>query len=180
LRYILLLRGVNVGGKRSLPMKDLAALLTGLGCADVRTYIQSGNAVFEAPAPVAAKLPAALRAALQKKFGFDVPVVQRSAAQLKAALKAWPFGKPGAEPKSQNLGFLEARPAAADVARALKEAPLAAGEAFKVIGQEVHLYYPHGLAKTKLTNAYLDSRLKTVCTVRNWNTVAALLELAEA
>lgn len=177
MRQILLLRGINVGGKRSLPMKDLRALLESLGCTQVQTYIQSGNAVFEASAAVAAKLPTALRAAIQKKFGFDVPLVFRSAAQLKAAIKAYPFGRPTDDPKTWNLGFLESKPGAAAVA---SMAPtLAPGEAYKVIGQEIHLYYPKGLAKTKLTNAYIDSRLKTVCTVRNWNTVLALAEMAE-
>lgn len=174
---ILLLRGINVGGKRSLPMQELAALLAGLGCKAVRTYIQSGNAVVEAPVALAAKLPQALQAAIHKRFGFEVPVIQREAAQLKAAIKASPFLKAGADPKSLHLGFLAAKPTAAQVAE-LKPV-LAPGEDFKVLGQEIHLHFPLGLAKTKLNNAYIDSRLKTVCTVRNWNTVQALLALAE-
>lgn len=174
---IVLLRGINVGGNKKLPMAQLRALLEGLSCRNVRTYIQSGNAVVEASAAQALRLPQALRAAIQKKFGFDVPVIVRDAAQLKAALKAYPFGGPKDDPKFLHLGFLQDQPTAEAVA-SLKP-PLAPGEAFKVLGREIHLYFPQGLAKTKLTNALIDSRLKTVCTVRNLNTVRALLDLAE-
>lgn len=173
---IALLRGINVGGNHKLPMQSLRGILERLGCEAVRTYIQSGNAVFEAPAGVAAKLPQALPAAIQKAHGFAPPVVLRSAAQLKAVLKASPFK--GADEDALHFGFLADKPSAAAIATLTP--PLAPGEAFKVLGQEIHLHFPHGVAKTKLSNALIDSRLKTVCTVRNRRTVQALIDLAES
>ena len=78
--YVALLRGVNVGGKRSLPMKDLAAIFAACGCRRVRTYIQSGNVVFEADAAHAADVPALVGAAVRDRFGFEPPILLRSAA----------------------------------------------------------------------------------------------------
>src|ERR1700733_14468222 len=89
--YVALLRGINVGGKHLLPMTELRALLRALGCVKVRTYIQSGNAVFEAPAARIAKLPQALEGAIFKSKGFPAPVVLRSAAEIAAVPKANPF-----------------------------------------------------------------------------------------
>src|ERR1700677_3262694 len=109
MQYLALLRGINVGGKHKLPMKDLAALLEGLGCSRVRTYIQSGNAVFEAPAAVAAGLPRGLHAAILKKAGFEAPVVLRSAAQIAAVLKANPFLAKNLDPEHLHVGFLAAK-----------------------------------------------------------------------
>jgi uncharacterized protein (DUF1697 family) len=160
------LRGINVGGKHSLPMKDLASMLEGLGCAQVRTYIQSGNAVFEAPATLAARLPQALHAAILKKAGFEAPVVLRSSAQLAAALKANPFLAKGADPEHLHLGFLADKPSAAAI-KALDHGR-SPGDSFSVLGQELYLHLPNGVARTKLTNAYFDAVLKTVVTQRNW------------
>src|SRR6185295_3017023 len=89
--YVALLRGINVGGKNIVPMADLAALFTEAGCASVRTYIQSGNVIFEAGAEEAADLPAALAARIEKRFGVRAPVVLRSAAELGAAILQNPF-----------------------------------------------------------------------------------------
>lgn len=177
MRYAVLLRGVNVGGKHKLPMKDLCALLEGLGCARVRTYIQSGNAVFEASAAVAADLPRTLAAAILKKAGFEAPVLLRSVAQLAAVAKANPFLARGVDPEHLHLGFLADKAAAAQV-RALDPAR-SPGDAFLVAGSEVYLHLPNGVARTKLTNAYFDAALKTVCSMRNWRSVEALLALAK-
>ncbi|HTA17031.1 MAG TPA: DUF1697 domain-containing protein [bacterium] len=174
--YVALLRGVNVGGKHKLPMKDLAALLQGLGCANVKTFIQSGNAVFDAPASVAAGLPRGLHAAIVKKAGFEAPVVLRSAAQMASVFQANPFLAKGADPEHLHVGFLADKPAASAF-KAL-DPGRSPGDAFVVLGQEVYFLLPNGVARTKLTNAYFDSALKTVCTMRNWRTVRALSDMA--
>lgn len=173
---IVLLRGINVGGNKKLPMQDLRALLEGLGCAKVRTYIQSGNAVVEAPAALAKALAPKLEAAIAKKFKFEAPVVLRTAAELKAALKAYPY--PSDAPERAYIGFLQDQPSP-QALKALDPAPKGPGEDFKVIASDIHFKFPQGVAKTKLTNAWFDSRLKTVCTLRNLNTCQALLALAE-
>jgi uncharacterized protein (DUF1697 family) len=174
--YLALLRGINVGGKHKLPMKDFSALLESLGCTKVRTYIQSGNAAFEASASVAAGLAGRLHAAVLKKAGFEAPVVLRSAAEMAAVLRSNPFLKKGADPGHLHVGFLADKPAggalkALDPGRSL-------GDAFTVLGREVYFHLPNGVARTKLTNAYFDAALKTVCTLRNWRTVQALCALA--
>jgi uncharacterized protein (DUF1697 family) len=176
MRYVALLRGINVGGKHSLPMKELAAQLEGLGCARVRTYIQSGNAVFEAPARAAGKLPGLLQAAILKQKGFDAPVVLRSSDELGSVLRSNPFLKQGAKPDHCYVGFLARLPGPA----ALKDLDpqRSPGHAYRVQGREVFLHLPTGVATTKLTNTYFDQTLKTVCTMRNWRTVLALDAMA--
>jgi uncharacterized protein (DUF1697 family) len=174
--HVALLRGINVGGNKKLPMKDLAGLLENLGCEEVQTYIQSGNAVFRAPAPLAAEIPASLAKAIREKFGFEVPVVLRKAADLRKVLETNPFLSMDADRSHLYVGFLKHAPEPAAV-KGLdpKRSP---GDSFAVLGQEVYLHLPKDVAATKLTNAYFDKALGTVCTVRNWNTVQALVELA--
>lgn len=176
MRYVALLRGINVGGKHSLPMKDLAAYLAVLGCGRIQTYIQSGNAVFEASEKTAAKLPQGLQAAIVKAKGFEAPVALRKASELSTVLKSNPFLKQGLEQDHCYVGFLAKLPSP-ELVQALdpRRSP---GHAFKVLGREIYLHLPQGVAGTKLTNAYFDQVLKTVCTMRNWRTVQALDQMA--
>src|SRR5665213_320854 len=174
--YVALLRGVNVGGKHKLPLKDLAALLEGLGCKAVRTYIQSGNAVFEAAPSTVADLPEAFAGSIQKKTGFEAPMVLRSAVQWAALLKVNPFLKKGAAPEHCHVAFLSDKPS--PVALKALDPERSPGDRFAVLGREVYFHLPNGVARTKLTNAYFDATLKSVCTMRNWNTVEALWGLA--
>ena len=85
-RHVALLRGINVGGKNMLPMKELAAMFARAGCGDVVTYIQSGNVVFRATDQVAAGLSGAITSEVEKRFGMKVPVVLRSAAEIAAVI----------------------------------------------------------------------------------------------
>ncbi len=153
-------------------MADLARIFHALGCEPVRTYIQSGNVIFGAPASLVARLPALVARALAEGHGLQSPVVLRSAAELRAAVDGNPF--PGAE--GVHLAFLADRPGAAAVRRLdPKRSP---GDRFAVRGRDIYLHLPNGAARTRLTNDYLDRALSTVSTVRNWNTVEKLLALA--
>jgi uncharacterized protein (DUF1697 family) len=174
--YIALLRAINVGGRNALPMKDLAAMMTALGCSDVATYIQSGNVVFQAPASLAETLPQALAAAILKQCGFEVPIVLRSAAAWTAAIAANPYLTSGADLDTLHVAFLASSPEAKAVA--LLDPKRSPPDTFQVRGQELYLCCPEGYGKTKLTNAYFDSKLKTVSTVRNWRTVLKLQAMA--
>src|SRR5262252_8022296 len=98
--YVALLRAINVGGKNSLPMKTLARLFEELGCRNVRTYIQSGNVVFEASASVARRVPKAIHEAIRAEAGFSAPVVVRSAAELEKVAKGHAFAKRAKDPKA--------------------------------------------------------------------------------
>jgi uncharacterized protein (DUF1697 family) len=177
LTHVALLRGINVGGKHKLPMKDLAALFEAAGCADVRTYIQSGNVLFKASGALAKKVPGLVSAGIRERFGFDAPVVLRSGEELRLAATANPFLKEGAEEVGLHLVFLEHEPS---VEQAVSLDPnRSPGDRFVLRGREIYLHLPNGAADTKLTTAWFDSKLKTVSTGRNWRTVTTLLEWLE-
>ena len=175
-RHIALLRGINVGGRHPLRMAHLVTLFEDAGCHCVRTYIQSGNVVFDAPAARARLIPAAVTAAIAAKFGFDVPIVTRTAAELQRIIKANPFVEPGTDLRLLSVGFLADRPSAARVAAL--DPDRSPPDAFVLHGRELYLRYPNGVARTKLTNAYFDRQLETVTTFRNWRTTLMLLELS--
>jgi uncharacterized protein (DUF1697 family) len=168
--HVALLRGINVGGKNMLAMSALAKRFADAGCEDVVTYINSGNVVFRATAALAKKLPAVITAAIAKHHELQIPIVMRTAAELAGIVAANPYAKaPLAE---LYVGFLATAPDAAAIARLdPKRSP---PDEFRVIGGEIYLRYRNGAGTTKLTNAYFDSKLATVSTVRNWNTVLAL------
>lgn len=175
-RHVALLRGINVGGKRSVPMPALKKLFEKAGCTDVDTYIQSGNVVFGAPVASLAKLAEVLPKQMEKAFGFPMPVVLRSAGDLAKVVSANPFLRPGVAPESLHVAFLRDVPTKAAVA-ALDPAR-SPGDSFAVVKGDVFLHLPNGVAKTKLSNAWLDSKLGTVSTVRNWRTVLTLVEMS--
>lgn len=174
--HVAFLRGINVGGKHLLPMKELGQLFQEAGCEGVRTHLQTGNVLFRASAAQAKKVPAVVAQAIEERYGFPVPVLLRSIAELRKAVEVYPFMEGGADPARLHVAFLEKKPTASKVA-ALDPAR-SPGDSFQVLGQEIHLYCPNGLARTKLTNAYFDGILGTVSTVRTRKTVLRLIELA--
>jgi uncharacterized protein (DUF1697 family) len=175
--HVALLRGINLGSRR-LPMKDLAAIFEGAGCRDVRTYIQSGNVVYRAGAALARRVPDLVEAAIADRFGFDAPVVTRTGAEIDAVVRANPFLAEGADPKALHVAFLKDRPAAPKVAAL--DPDRSPPDAFVVKGRELYLHLPNGVARSKLTNQWLDSGLGTISTARNWRTVLTLQEMARA
>ena len=174
-RYVALLRGINVGGKNMLPMKLLAEIFATTGCTDVTTYIQSGNVVFCAGDKIAKGLGEVITKQVEKQFGLKVPVVIRSAAELNAVIRGNPFLTAGAAEEMLHVLFLADRPSA-DLVGGLDPARSAPDE-FVVVGRDIYMKLVTGAAKTKLTNAYFDSKLKTVSTMRNWRTVLKLAEM---
>lgn len=170
--HVALLRGVNVGGKNKLPMKALVALFEDLGCEAVRTYIQSGNVLFEAKSTEG--LADRIAARIEADHGLRVPVVLRTAEALARIRGDNPF--PDADPKALHVMFLRDAPAPANV-RAL-DPDRSPGDAFVVRGANVYVCCPNGVARTKLTNAWFDAQLGTVSTGRNWRTLGKLIELS--
>lgn len=175
--HIALLRGINVGGKHKLPMRDLAALFEQAGCQDVRTYIQSGNVLFRAHRALAAKIPQLIAAAIALQAGMQIPVVTRTADELRAIIRRNPFLETHADLERLHVAFLADPPALLRLAQL--DPHRSPPDTFQVHGREIYLHLPNGVARSKLTNAYFDSTLATVSTIRNWRTVLALLELAE-
>ncbi len=172
--FVALLREVNVGGHNKVPMAALRARLTAVGFGDVQTLIQSGNIVLDADA-TEAEVGLAVERVLQEAFGVRAPVVVRSAADL-LRIETHPHAGPGAEEKLLHVGFLGQVPDPATVA-ALPASPDPAAP-FTVRGREVYVHYGNGVARSKLTNDWLDRRLGTPATFRNWRTVGRIRELA--
>ena len=175
--YVALLRGVNVGGRNKLPMADLRRIFTDAGCASVRTYIQSGNVVFEAAQDLAERVPEIVTSAVREQFGFETAVIVRSSEELRLVADSNPFDTSG-DPRFLHVAFLLDTPDAAAVAGL--DPQRSPPDAFEVRGRHVYLHYPNGVAGSKLTNDYLSSQLQTVSTMRNWRTVLTLLDMAGA
>ena len=177
MRLVALLRGINVGGKNMLPMKDLVAMFERAGCSNVVHYIQSGNVVFDAPAPLAKKIGGLVEADIVKRAKLQVPVVIRTDAQLEKIASSNPYAKEGKNEDFWFVSFLKDEPEKS-LASAL-DPNRSPGDRFVVRGGDIYLHL-QSAAKTKLTNAYFDSKLKTVSTARNWRTVLKLVEMCRA
>ena len=173
--YVALLRGINVGGKNALRMAALVEIFSRAGCEDVRTYIQSGNVVFSARPTTAERIPSLVTAEIADRFGIRTPIVLRSSGELRRATSANPFLKAGAAPDALHVAFLADLPHRAR--RSALDPRRSPGDSFSLRGRELYLHLPNGVARTKLTNAYIDSTLGTTSTLRNWRTVLKLLEM---
>ncbi len=173
--YIAFLRAINVGGTSLLPMKSLVALLEGMGARKVKTYIQSGNAVFQSESWDALQLSQQLAATIKQHHGFEPHCMILSLEALRKAHAANPFPEVDAEPSSVHLGFLAATPERADWDKmnSLKKA----SEQFLVRDDVFYLHAPEGVGKSKLA-ANAEKLLGVPMTSRNWRTVCKLLELA--
>lgn len=177
MKHIALLRAINVSGRNKLPMKDLAAMFVAAGCRDVATYIQSGNVVFTAPATVLKKLPQIISKRIADDFGHKVPVVIRSHDQIAAVIRDNPFLEAGEPEKSLHVVFLADLPSAESIAKL--DPQRSPPDRFTVVGQHIYLHLPSGAGQSKLTNAWMDSKLSTISTARNWNTVLKLYEMTK-
>ena len=166
--YIALLRGINVGGTGLLPMKELATLCSGLGFKTIRTYIQSGNVIFESEL-TEARVRACLEKALAARMGKPIDVMVRTPAELRLILSANPFQRE--EPAKVGVTFL-CEPPPKDLA---KNAVAPGGEKVQPGTREIYVYYPNGMGQSKLKLPLNGA----AATVRNISTVAKLVELAE-
>jgi uncharacterized protein (DUF1697 family) len=175
-QHIALLRGINVGGNNMLAMKDLSALLEQLGCANIKTYIQSGNVIFDGASAKTEILVKKIGAAIAKSHGFQPHILVLDKKEMAKIAAANPFPKAAAEPKSLHVFFLDAPPKKPDLGSltALKTE----SESFKLIGKAFYLHAPDGIHRSKLA-ARAEKLLGVAATARNWNTVVKVLELAE-
>jgi uncharacterized protein (DUF1697 family) len=174
--FVALLRGINVGGKNKLPTTDLVAMFERAGCAAVRSYIQSGNVVFEAGAPLAKRIPGLIRTEIERHFRLRVPVLVRTAEEMSAVARGNPLLAKGADPELLHVMFLADRPSAKECSAL--DPDRSPPDTFVVWGREIYLSCPNGVARTKLTNAYFDATLGTTSTGRNWRTVLKLVEMS--
>lgn len=176
--FLALMRGINVGGRRRLTSDALVAAFEAEGASHVRTFQQSGNVLFTAPARGAPALTRRVSERLGDEHGLASPIVLRSASELAAVAASHPLDADGRDPRLLHVAFLAGRPAPGAAARLdpLRSPP----DELLVQGREVYLHCPNGMARTRLTNDYLDRTLGTVSTVRTWRTVRKLDTLARA
>ncbi len=174
--FVAMIRSVNVGGRNRLPMADLRQLVSALGFDDVTTYLQSGNAVFTGPGTAQAA-GRAIESRLTEDLGLTVPVVVRTAAQLRRVLRANPFAGDGVDPKTLHATFLGGRPASGRLKELEATGGRSGNDRFELIGTEVFLLCPGSYADTKVNNTYLERLLGVSATTRNWRTVTALAEM---
>lgn len=173
--YVALLRGVNLGATRRLPMAALRALLHELGFADARTYLASGNVLLStslAPAPLERKL----EQALAERFGMDVPILVRSAGQLADVVARNPLPEASADGARYYVVFLRGDVPAAQ-RREIEQRQLEGDRC--VFGEGViYAWYRAGMHASRLAPFLRDERLGVLTTARNWNTVTKLVALA--
>lgn len=174
---IALLRGINVGGHNKLPMRELKVLLEGMGLANVQTYIQSGNVVFQSEETEQAGLAQWITAVIEASYGFAPQVFLLDLASLQAAMAANPFPEGEAEPKSLHLFFLDGVPENPDL-DAL-EAIKSENERFALIDQVFYLHTPDGIGRSKLAER-AGRGWGVSITARNWRTVSKVYEMATA
>jgi uncharacterized protein (DUF1697 family) len=175
--YISLLRGINVGGHNQIRMAELKKLYESLGCEAVETYLNSGNVVFRSAETDSAALTRRLQAGLLETLDASAPILTRLPADLARILSSNPFLATHSEDSSKLfVMFLSAPPDPANLAKLIK--PPGSTEEFAAGEQELFLYFPDGLGRTKLTTNFFESKLKLLTTTRNWNTVSALCRIA--
>jgi uncharacterized protein (DUF1697 family) len=172
---IALLRGINVAGRKRVRMQDVAAAFTALQCTPVRTFLQSGNVVFETASMEPDRLTALLEERIRAMTGFPVRVLLRTVQDFQHIVENNPFLYPdGPDPRTLHVTFLSAMPSP-DRVEAVQEITDPADRC-AVAGKEVYLFCPNGYGKTVFSNAFFERRLSVIATTRNWNTVTLLSE----
>ena len=176
--HIALLRGINVGGKTSVPMAALRAMLTDLGFADAKTLLQSGNAVFTGKGKTATALERMLEAEAEQRFGWHIDFFVRSASDWRDIIAANPFAAEAKrDPGHLVVVCFKDKPNTA-TAKALQTA-IKGRETFRIAGRHAYVVYPDGIGRSKFTLGLIEKTLDTRGTGRNWNTLLKLAELME-
>jgi uncharacterized protein (DUF1697 family) len=176
--YISILRGINVSGQKKILMADLKTLIETLEFKEIFTYIQSGNVVFKSDG----KLPdmglaKKIEAAIEKKYGFRVPVIIRNLEELNKVISNNPFLKEkNISIEKLHVTFLSQAPKENNINNIenIDFSP----DRFFIKAKEVFLHIPESYGKTKLSNKFFENKLKVTATTRNWKTVTKLFEIA--
>lgn len=175
--YLALFRGINVGGNNRLAMKDLTRIIESLGYNNVRTYIQSGNCLYQSSQNLNRDFAGKVATAIREEFGFTPSILTLTTAELKSAIEKNPFRSAEKTPKSLHIFFLDQKPTDPDLEKlnSLKEGQ----EEFCLKGAFFYLFTPSGLGRSKLA-LRVEKLLGVHATARNWNTVTKLLEMAKS
>lgn len=172
--YIALLRGINVGGHRKVPMVELRDLLTKIGFSNVKTYIQSGNVIFQTKEIALMQLENGIKKSIETHFGFDVSVMVRTREQLQTIFDNCPFY----EDKKINSYFaiLSHSPDRDLVQKAYEKTY--ENEEYKIINDCLYFYSDKGYGNAKFSLNYFEKKLKVNATARNYKTMLKLLSLS--
>ncbi len=171
INYITILRGINVGGNRIIKMDALKQLFIELGLSNVQTYIQSGNIIYQSKKLVKELI---ISRAIQKSFGFDVPVINLTLTDLESIIALNPFLKDKKKDASfLHITFLTAEPVPEKI-----ELLKSQKEEFYCINKAVYSYCPNGYSNSKLTNNFIEKKLGVTATTRNWKTCIQLFEMS--
>ncbi len=174
--YIALFRGINVGGKNALPMKELVVILESLGAQNVQTYIQSGNAVFVGPEKDASRLSNMISREIKKRRRFEPHVLLLDLEDIERAIRKNPFPEAETDPNALHAGFLASAPEEPDLETL--ESLKSNGERFYLIDKVFYLHAPAGIGRSKLA-AKAEKLLGVPMTDRNWRTVCKIQEMAK-
>jgi uncharacterized protein (DUF1697 family) len=174
--FVALLRGINVGGKNRLPMKELVSVLEGLGLEKVKTYIQSGNVVFRSRSNNKQELEMDIGAALKKSHDLTPEVLVLSVGELREAMAGNPYPEAEHDPKSVHLFFLKSPPNNPDLQKL--ESLQAESERFQLVDAVFYLHTPGGIGRSRL-GAKVEKNLGVAATARNWRSVSRIISLAD-
>lgn len=177
--YIAMLRGINVSGHKPVKMERLRESFAALGFANVRTYVQSGNGVFEAKAAAPAGIGAKIAARIERDFGFSVPVMVVTSEEMGRVVKENPFLKEaGIDLSRLHVTFLSEAPGAPGLKRL--GALQAGADRLACRSRSVYLHCPGGYGNSKLSNNAIERALSVGATTRNWKTVTTLHQMASS
>lgn len=175
--YVAMLRGINVSGQKIIKMEELRGSFETLGFTRVRTYVQSGNVIFEAPKTAPDHLSENIKERILRDFSFPVPLVLRTSDEMRRIVDDNPFLKErGIDRSKLHVTFLSELPAKADLGKmdGLNGDP----DRVRIKRREVCLHCPNGYGRTKLSNAVFERLLSVDATTRNWKTVNTLAEMS--
>lgn len=176
--YISILRGINVSGKKLIKMDVLRELYERLGFQNIITYVQSGNVIFTSKNSNPHELELKISRKIENDFGFNVPIIVLTIDQLTRIIEQNPFSKDlDKDPAFLHVTFLASQPEPYDLK--IIEGKKQNEEEILISNEVVYLYCPNGYGRTKLTNTFLETKLKIGATTRNWKTTNELLRLAE-
>jgi len=175
--YIVLLRGINVGGNNKLPMAELRTLLSTNGYNNVVTYIQSGNIILNSTKS-AEKTNEHIKLLIKQQFDYDIPVVTLTAEEIKKCFTGNPYLKIEGNIKNLHVTFLKNIPEN-DLVTNL-DINSSNDDSYTISGKTIYLHTPDGYQKTKFSNTQFEKKLNTQATTRNWRTTTKLFDLISA
>ncbi len=178
MRYIAFLRGINVGGRKSVKMEDLRRVITGMGYGNVQTYIQSGNVIFDAENDEAT-IRREIEVRLAAVFGFPISAILRTAEELSEVVESSPYGHELSENEKVSVTLLSAEPDT-EAVEAVQEYAGDSTDDYSIRGREVYILTRSGYAGTAYSNGFFEKVFKVKATTRNIEVLKKILELVES